>query len=487
MIIKNKSSQNIVSITVGQFLLLIINFFSVTFTARYLGVNGYGIYNFLLTVIIIFSKLTDLGLSNIIFRETSVAKYNYNYVNNGLTIRLLTFLINLLLINLTSIILKFDFERVLILNIFFLSTIFSAKFTILRDLFDIPFKVNLDMFFSNVFQILDGILFLALILLMPLFNGGVSYVVFANLVSNLPGFFIMIIFLRKKYKFVFKPSLNFAKKLIKQSLPLAGYTIFLSIFYQIDIFLLATIDSEKATGLYAVASRIITPLTILPTALSITFFPTISNNFYNQKDNSKIYNSLNKILFFIGTTISLIFTFKANEIINLIFGNEYSQSYLCSIYLIWSCVFLFISFVSLDFFTAAGKQKFNFIYIIVILLTTICLLFFLIPNYSYNGAGFTKLIVSLIGSLFILMNIKKLSIRVNFINKNVISSILIIALVIYFLSFLPLLFYLVLTPILSLIIVLKLHYFQNEELYSILIKFNLEKFYEKLVKWSMLQ
>ena len=328
---QNKSSVNVLSISIGQFSSLLINFFSVSLTARYLGVEDYGTFNYLLAIVFIASKISDLGLSNIIFRETSKSQSGYVHVNVGISIRMITFFIVALLLNISILFLQFDAEKTLLINIFFLSTILSSKFMTFRDMLDIPYKVNLDMMYSNIFNVIDNFIFFGLILLLPVFNGGIDYVILAYVFSNLPGFILMIVFLKKRYSFQFQFSLNRAGWIIKQSLPLAGFLILISIFNQVDIFLLTLLDSEKATGVYSVASRLIIPISILPSAIATTFFPKIVFNFKNKIDNSNIYNLINKILFLFSASMALIVTFKAKEIILLVFGLQYIQAYSPSI------------------------------------------------------------------------------------------------------------------------------------------------------------
>jgi O-antigen/teichoic acid export membrane protein len=480
---QNKSSVNVLSISIGQFSSLLINFFSVSLTARYLGVEDYGTFNYLLAIVFIASKISDLGLSNIIFRETSKSQNGYVDVSVGISIRMITFFIVALLLNISILFLQFDSEKILLINIFYLSTILSSKFMTFRDMLDIPYKVNLDMMYSNIFNVIDNFIFLGLILLLPLFNGGIDYVILAYVFSNLPGFILVIVFLKKKYSFQFQFSFNRAGWIIKQSLPLAGFLILISIFNQVDIFLLTLLDSEKATGVYSVASRLIIPLSILPSAIATTFFPKIVFNFKNKIDNSNIYNFINKILFMFSVSMALIVTFKAKEIILLIFGSQYIQAYSPSIFLIWSFVFLFFSYVSLDFFTALDKQIYNLLFAFLIVMLSIILLIIFIPLYSFNAAGAIKLTVSLIGAGFVLVHLKKLNLKVYFFDKKVAIWILICAVLIYFISYLPLLLYVLLTPLIVFIITIKTHFFKEEELYILLQKFNKEHWVEKISKW----
>lgn len=480
---KRNFTFNVLAISVGQFLSLVINFFTVTLTARYLGVEDYGNYNYLLSIVFIASKLTDLGLSNIVFRESSKHPDDYTELNLAITIRLIVFLIIGLLLNIVLLlVLKFDLSKIILTNIFFLATIFSSRFMIFRDILDIPFKVNLQMIYSNIFSNLDNLLFLALIIIMPFIEISLKYVIISFVVSSIPGFVLSLFFLNRKYNFSYRPQIKNLLWVIRESLPLAGFLVFITIFNQIDILLLSLMDSEYSTGIYAVASRLVMPLTILPTAIATTFFPKVVSNFNNKSDNNFLYNLINKILFVFSISFSLVITFNAESIITTLFGLQYVLSAQPMIFLIWSCIFLFFCYVSLDFFTADGKQETNFMFSILIVSVLITILLPVIPRYSYNGAAFAKLLVSVIGTIFIIINLKKLNIRPQFINHNIIGWLIINLFSCYFLSYLPFILYLIIAPFALIISAVLLKCFSESELRTILEKINKEKWAGLLIR-----
>jgi O-antigen/teichoic acid export membrane protein len=167
----------------------------------------------------------------------------------------------------------------------------------------------------------------------------------------------------------------------------------------------------------------------------------------------------------------------------LVFGLQYIQAYTPSIYLIWSFVFLFFSYISLDFFTALDKQIFNLQFAFLVVILSIILLLFFIPLYSFNAAGGVKLTVSLIGAGFVLFHLKKIKLKIYFFDKNILSWIVICSILIYIISYLPLYLYVLIAPIIIFIITVRAHVFQEEELYILLQKFNKEHWAEKISKW----
>jgi O-antigen/teichoic acid export membrane protein len=217
------------------------------------------------------------------------------------------------------------------------------------------------------------------------------------------------------------------------------------------------------------------PITVLPTAIATTFFPKIVSNFKNKNDNNFLYNLINKVLFISSVSFALIVTFNAESIMTTIFSSQYALSSIPMILLIWSCIFQFFCYVSLDFFTADSKQKINLIFSIFVVVLSLMLLFPLIQKYSYTGAAFSKLLVSIIGTVFIILNLGKLNIKPQFINYNILVWLVVNLTSCYLLSFMPLILYLFLTPLVLVISTIILKCFSESEILTILQKINKEK------------
>ena len=64
----NNLTRNVFSYTIGQTLSLLINLFAIALAAQYLGVSEFGIFNYLLAIILIITKLVDLGIAPNIFQ-----------------------------------------------------------------------------------------------------------------------------------------------------------------------------------------------------------------------------------------------------------------------------------------------------------------------------------------------------------------------------------------------------------------------------------
>lgn len=428
-----------------------------------------------MAVVGILSKIIDFGLGPIVFRESSKEVDSHKILNSALSIRLVLFFIVLILFDAVIYFLKFSSTEFILLNVLFLSVIFSTRMANFRELLATPFKVHLKMHYPMTLTILDNLLMLVSVILMPFFNGGIYYFVFAYVFSTIPGFVIQFVFLKKK--FGFKPKIVFYKSawLLKEALPLAGFVLLAIVYQQFDVVLLKTLRDEYSAGIYSAASRLTMPLNIIPGVIVTTVFPFLVKNLQDRFKIDAINAMVFKVLFIISFALALIFSFKSEVIVQLVFGIKYRSASLPSVMIFWSLVFMFFNFFTLDLLTAHSKQKLNFIYSLVLVVSNTLLNLILIPQYSYTGVGFAKIAAGFLGFVFLTWALLKNNFKLSFVNLKLLSWVVVTTIIIYRLSFLSLVLYLVTSCIVIIVPLIILNYFEKEEWEVILRLLNKEK------------
>lgn len=428
-----------------------------------------------MAIVGILSKVIDFGLGPIVFRESSREDENHKILNSALSIRLALFFIVLVIFDIVIYFLQFTLQEFILLNVLFLSVIFSTRMANIRELLTTPFKVHLKMHYPMTLTILDNFLFLIAVILMPLFNGGIYYFVFAYVFTTLPGFIIQFIFLEKKFQF--RPKIIFYKTfwLLKEAFPLAGFVLLAIVYQQFDIVLLTKLKDEYSAGIYSVATRLTMPLNIIPSVIVTTVFPFLVKNLQDRFKTDSINAMVYKVLFLISFILALVFSFKSESIVQIIFGYKYSSAHLPTTLIFWSLVFMFFNYFTLDLLTAHSKQKLNFVYSLILVLSNTILNLILIPDYSFVGVGFAKIIAGFLGFIFLTWTLLKHDFSLSFINVKFILWIIITSVLVYLFSFLPLLLYLISASIIILITIILFKFFEKEEWEVIFRLLNKEK------------
>ncbi len=457
--------KNLFSLTAGQALTFVLTFLSLIIAARFLGVEGYGKFNAILALITILSRITDFGFNPIVFREISKNNKDYVVLSTGISLRILLFLGTVLSFNTIAFVSKMNLYEISLSNILLTNIIFSAKFLSFRELYYIIFKVDLKSHYPMLFNNLDNIFLLFLVILIPIYHLGITFFTIAYTISNVPGFILTLFYSYKKYGYKYKIDFSNAKWLLKESFPLFGYSLFFAIFLQVDILILKYFDGEYAAGIYSVATRSAIPLNIIPLALITTVVPIIIKNVKGNELNNFVINGLvYKILFLFAFISSAIVTIKSKEIIVLIFGSAYTESYMPTLVLLWTNIFVFHGFFSVELLTIYNKQKYCFIYSLVIVLLNLVFIILFIKPLSFNGVAYAKLLAAFGGVIFLLLIHSKYKIRFKYINFKILLWGIALLLTLFILSFLPLFVYLLLSILSVIVLIYKIRIFANEEL-----------------------
>jgi len=402
------------SISAGQIVALLLNIITFGIAARMLDVNDFGRFNYLLAIVGILAKLVDFGLNPIVFRETSHTKSYNQYIGTTLIFKVFMLLILLIFSNLSMWLINESGTGFILMNLMLLNVFFSNKFTNIRELSVIPFKVELRMALPMSLVILDNIIFLILVLFLNNFENKLVVFGIFYLISNIPGAILLLISLVKNFHF--KPDFSYPKlkEIVIEALPLFGFIIFTYIFMQADIIILRFFRGDADVGIYSVAIRLSMPLIIIPTALTSSIFSILVRKIKEEIDYSIIVNTTLKLLAVFALSLFLIISFNSELIINIIFGSKFISSKIPLIILSFSLLFLFINFFILDLFTALNLQKINFKYSVLLNIIVLPLYLLLIPNYSFYGASAGKTLTFFLGSVYLSYFLsKKIHLKIN--------------------------------------------------------------------------
>lgn len=397
------------------------------------------------------------------FRESSKVEDSNKLLNSAISVRLVIFMALVIIYNIVVSFLEFTFKEIILSNILFVSIILSSRMANFRELLATPFKVQLKMHYPMSLTILDSLLFLILVAIMPIVKGGIYYFVLSYVFSTLPGFIIQFIFLEKKFDF--KPKFIFyrAAWLIKESYPLAGFVLLAIVYQQFDVVLLTSYKDEYSAGIYSVATRLTMPLNIIPGVVVTTVFPYLVKNQHDRIKTDAISSLVFKVLFLISFAIAILFSFRSETIVTLLFGQKFRSASLPSAMIFWSLVFMFFNYFTLDLLTAHSRQIINLIYSLLLVLSNTLMNVLLIPEYSYAGVGFAKVIAGFVGFAFLFWALNKSGFNLLFIKTKFFLWTIIVSSVVYLLSMLPLIIYLLLSVIIIFFSLKLFRYFENEE------------------------
>lgn len=378
----------------GNLLFRLISLIVTIYLARYLGVAGYGKYNFVFAYLAFFAILADLGLDTILIRDISRDKsIAPKLIANARIIKLILAASAIVLSMLTITLMSYPEDTT--------TYIYIAAFTLLfhsySSLYSNVFQANLRMVYDISAKLIFRVLSACLILWVIFSHGTLTQIMVILVFSESIRTLISYIFSRKFIKPQFEIDFKLWKYLIKESLPLAFSVAIWVIYYQIDMIMLSPMMGDEAVGIYSAAHKLFEPFSLIPMAIMASMFPIMSESFKKSKDRLlKSYKLSIKYLLIIALPVAIGVILLADKIILLIFGATFTNSSSVLQVLIMSIVFTFMNSVLLNILISIHKQKLHTLSIGICAIINVIFNFMLIPILSYNGAAIATLATNIV-------------------------------------------------------------------------------------------
>ncbi len=354
--------------------------------ARGLGPENYGILNYLLAFIFLFSSLSSLGmnqvLTNLIIKSKKIN--NHEVIMGAYYLRfilsLLSYFVFLILINyLNKENFYYNFSLILGIGIILKSCeIFFSYFEAKSFSKYIVISQSLGIVISAIFIIFSIINKLDLIFIYY----GLVVDVFVVFV------FVNLFYYSQTQNFLVRFNFSYVKKLILKSLPVLISTISIILYMRIDQIMINNMVGEYDLGLYSVSVRYIEIFHFIPKIIMISILPILLLN------KKYVYNLLilNSYIFKLALIIVVIIFFSSEYLIPLIFGDVYQKSVTTTQILSFSIIFVFYGVVNEHWYISKNLQKFYAINVFIGAVMNIILNFFFISKFGINGAAYSTVV-----------------------------------------------------------------------------------------------
>jgi PST family polysaccharide transporter len=360
--------------------------------ARYLGPQQFGLLNYSVAFVGLFSVFAKLGLDSIAIRELvrNVASGN-EILGTTFILKLVGGIISFLLAIATILLIRTDDpESLWVTGIIALSLIFQI-FDGINLWFQsqvqskyVVYAKNGAYILANAIKILliqakAPLIFFAVITLGEVVFSALGLVIVYRLTGHL----------FKTWKFNFP----LARDLLKESWPniLTGFSI--AIYMRVDQLMLGSMIGDEAVGIYSVGVRLAEIWYFVPVAISSSVNPAIIRA--KQEGEESYYRRIQKalnIVVVLGYALGIGTAFLAKPIITLLYGAKFiDASAVLSIY-IWAGVFVSLGLIRAIWITTEGMFRFGSLTTFMGAGMNILLNFLLIPRYEGTGAAIATVI-----------------------------------------------------------------------------------------------
>lgn len=460
-------AKNTSVLLISQIISYVFVFFTTIYTARYLGVENFGILSLSIAFTGIFVIFADLGLSTLTVREVSrnkslSSKYLVNFGLLKVILAFFTFFMIFLFVN----ILHYSQQVQLVIYIMSISVIFNSFAGLISSIFQAYEKME----YTSIGIIINSIILFVGVMAAIYYQLNVLAFATVYAVSNFALFLVYIIICTKKFVSPFwEMDFSFLRQKLKLALPFGITSVFVTIYYWIDSIMLSVMVGNEAVGLYNAAYRLILVLLFVPSVLNMAIFPAMSQFYVNSKKSLKIaYEKYFKYMAILGIPLGVGTTLLANKIILIIYGVEYTNATIALQILVWSTVIIFMSGAFARLLEASDKQ------ILITKITAICAIIniilnlIIIPKYGYIGASVITVLTELLAFILGLkavsaMNYGFMPISPKILTKIFIASMIMSIFIILFVKW-NLIFLILMSTLIYFLTLLILKGFDNEDI-----------------------
>jgi PST family polysaccharide transporter len=194
-----------------------------------------------------------------------------------------------------------------------------------------------------------------------------------------------------------------AKSLLNDSWPLTLSAIAITLYMKIDQIMLGQILDNKAVGTYAVAVRISEVWYLVIPIVIASVFPTLANLHANQSNLlPKRWVQAYALMFWLSVGVASVLTIFSGLIINILFGEAYSDAKLALCIHVWAGVNVAVGSVWSKWLLLENKLKLGFYGHILGSILNIGLNFWFIPIYGVEGAALATLASYWLSNIFVL-------------------------------------------------------------------------------------
>ncbi|HEU4859384.1 MAG TPA: flippase [Chitinophagaceae bacterium] len=378
---------------------LVIGLIVSAYVARYLGAENFGVINYAISFVAIFTSFSTLGSDEIVINKLLQKKYDQNVLlGTSFILRLLAFLLAIIIITITLTFFSNDVSN----NIYILiiaSGIVFQPFNVIDLYFQSRVQSKYIAIASLVSLIINSMLRLYFIYIKAPLTYFVGLLVLENLILAIG--LIFFYYRNNNSILTWKYNKDIAKKIFYLSLPLMLSTVIITIYMKIDQLIIKEKLDLSSVGNYSAAARISELWYFIPMTIGSSLFPAIINA---KKNNEILYKKRLQQLFDLMVVLSLAIaiavSFSSDWIIATLYGYKFSEAADVLTIHIWAGVFVFIGVANSKFTIIENLTRIALYRTLLGVSLNIVLNLVLIPKLGIRGAAISVLVSQFMSSYF---------------------------------------------------------------------------------------
>ncbi|MFA5339468.1 MAG: flippase [Candidatus Omnitrophota bacterium] len=379
--------------------------------ARWMGDVKFGQYAFIITLMMLFQIIADIGLDGLVTREVAKQKdRTLAYLSSALFLKFaLSVIAGTLLICASCFINKPT-------DVFYGSCVagITLIFTASANIFSAVLNAHERLDIKAHLLVVSKVIVIFFSCLALYFNKNLILLIGAIAISELIRAISGWAVCSKLYgKLLAKIDLSLCKKLFIKSIPFALIGMMGLIYFKIDTVMLSLMINDQVVGWYNAAYNLLSAIMFISVSYTLAIFPSLSRSAEFSEDIFAFsWERSIKYLVLIGIPISAGTMVLSERIIILFYSSGFKQSVIALQIIIWALPWIFINSINMYVLYAAGKQAQVAVVVGISMAANIILNLIVIPKASYIGASAVTVLSEIINAILFLWVINKyLSLR----------------------------------------------------------------------------
>lgn len=368
-----------------RILKLLVGVFVSVATARYLGPEDFGYLNFSLSILVIFTTISSLGMDNITIRNLNDFPEDSNKILGT------TFYFRIITSVMFSIIMIFTGYKYSLNNETFLILLIMSPVLILNVFHIIDLQYQAIVRSKNPVILRTIVFFITSILkiIIIFLQGSLMLVASVTMIETLLITVGLLLLYSKEKNTTIRSwswSSEYLKSILKDSWPLLFSSLSVILYMKIDQVMLGYMSGPMETGIYSVAVKLAELWYFIPSVIIPSFFPYLNKLKDNETLLYKNFQTMYDLMVILGLVIAIPTTFLSPLIIDLLYGEVYSDaSSILSLY-IWIGIFVNLGVARTAFLNIKNWPYIHLVSSLLGCIINILLNIILIPRYGALGA-----------------------------------------------------------------------------------------------------
>jgi len=408
--------SNIKWLTISKIIVYLLSIITITLIPRYLGVEGYGQLNYILSFVSLFAIFGDLGISTYILREVSKDKKKANsFFNNLILFKPVLLGLFILIVFLATIIVPKDPKVTTLIYLYTFGFLFSLLSTFLLAFFSAFQKQK----FRAIYEVLVKFVYTLGVILVIIFNFKIFGVILAHVFSFIVAFLFLFFSINRYIKIDPKINTKFVKKTLLVSSPFILTNIFTTIYFSIDRVFISHFINDFAVGLYSISYTFIGFLTTLLSILHASFLPAMSSFVKNKLKLKVLIKRYLQAIYLFSVPAVIGGIYLSSRIISLVFGSQYLGGKIAFSLILLFFLLKSIGTVNYYLLITNNSEKLALKWLGATAFLNIVLNLFVISLFGIIGAAITTLISEIVLFFGNYNIIKKKIFKINYIKPMI--------------------------------------------------------------------